>query len=251
VVGILVVAIRDPLEPVADGRPLSGPALTSPIEAILGHDFTRPELLREAMTHRSALQGKRRRRGWSSNERMEFIGDRVLGLLIAEWLVERFPKEHEGDLGHRLGALVSQPVLAAVAEEIGLGEALAVAANEARDGVRKRASVLADALEAVLGALYFDGGIDVARNFIRRAWLNVMEEQREPPKDSKSTLQEWMHARGLGAPEYIVVSRAGPPHAPEFVMTVSVAGCSGTGKAGSKRATEQLAAQELLRVLGV
>ena len=114
---------------------------------------------------------------------MEFIGDRVLGLLIAEWLVERFPKEHEGDLGHRLGALVSQPVLAAVAEEIGLGEALAVAANEARDGVRRRASVLADALEAVLAALYFDGGIDAARNFIRRAWSNVMEEQREPPKD--------------------------------------------------------------------
>ena len=130
---------------------------------------------------------------------MEFIGDRVLGLLIAEWLVERFPKEHEGDLGHRLGALVSQPVLAAVAEEIGLGEALAVAANEARDGVRRRATVLADALEAVLAALYLDGGIDAARNFIRRAWSNVMEEQREPPKDSKTTLQEWMHARGLGA----------------------------------------------------
>jgi ribonuclease-3 len=245
-----VVAIRNPLEPDTDERPLSGPALTTPIEAILGYDFTRPELLREAMTHRSALQGKRRRRGLSSNERMEFIGDRVLGLLIAEWLVERFPKEHEGDLGHRLGALVSQPVLATVAEEIGLGEALSVAANEARDGVRKRASVQADALEAVLGALYFDGGMDAARNFIRRAWFNAMEAQREPPKDAKSTLQEWMHARSLGAPEYIVISRAGPPHAPEFVVAVAVAGCGGTGKAGSKRAAEQLAANDLLRMLG-
>jgi ribonuclease III len=250
-VGILVVAVRDPLEPAADERPLSGSALTTPIEALLGHDFARPELLREAMTHRSALQGKRRRRDLCSNERMEFIGDRVLGLLIAEWLVERFPKEHEGDLGHRLGALVSQTVLAAVAEEIGLGEALAVAANEARDGVRKRASVQADALEAVLGALYLDGGIDAARNFIRHAWSNVMEEQREPPKDSKSTLQEWMHARGIGAPQYIVISHAGPPHAPEFVVTVAAAGCSGTGTAGSKRAAEQLAARDLLRVLGV
>ncbi len=223
--------------------------MSTPIETILGHDFARPELLREAMTHRSALQGKRRRRGWSSNERMEFIGDRVLGLLIAEWLVERFPDEHEGDLGHRLGALVSQPVLAAVAEELGLGEALAVAASEARVGVRKRASVQADALEAVLGALYLDGGIDPARAFVRRAWCHVMEAQREPPKDAKSTLQEWMHARGLGAPEYVIVSRTGPPHAPEFVVTVAAAGFSGTGTAGSKRAAEQQAATDLLRVL--
>jgi ribonuclease-3 len=227
------------------------PALTTPIEAILGHNFTRPELLREAMTHRSALQGKRRRRRGSSNERMEFVGDRVLGLLIVEWLVERFPNELEGDLGHRLGALVSQPVLADVAEEIGLGEALAVAANEARDGVRKRASVLADALEAVLGALYLDGGLDPARDFIRRAWSNVIEEQRRPPKDAKSTLQEWMHGRGLGAPEYFMVSRAGPSHAPEFVVTVAAGGFSGTGTAGSKRAAEQRAAQDLLQALGV
>jgi ribonuclease-3 len=202
------------------------------------------------MTHRSALQGKRRRRRWSSNERMEFVGDRVLGLLIVEWLVERFPNELEGDLGHRLGALVSQPVLAAVAEEIGLGEALSVAANEARDGVRKRASVLADALEAALGALYLDGGLDPARDFIRSAWSHVIEAQRQPPKDAKSALQEWMHSRGLGAPEYIMVSRVGPPHAPEFVVTVAAGGFSGSGTAGSKRAAEQLAAQALLQALG-
>jgi ribonuclease-3 len=223
--------------------------LTTPLEAMLDHDFVRPELLREAMTHRSALQGRRRRRGWSSNERLEFIGDRVLGLLIAEWLAERFPDEHEGHLGHRLGALVSQPVLATVAEQIGLGETLSIAANEAREGIRKRASVLADALEALLGALYLDGGIEPARKFVRRAWSNVMEQQREPPKDPKSALQEWMHARGLAEPAYVIASRAGPPHAPEFVVTVAACGLSGSGVAGSKRAAEQLAAKDLLRLL--
>ncbi|HET7883771.1 MAG TPA: ribonuclease III domain-containing protein, partial [Acetobacteraceae bacterium] len=108
--------------------------MTTPIEAILGYDFARPELLREAMTHRSAVRG--RGRGKGSNERMEFVGDRVLGLLIAEWLAERYPGEQEGDLGRRLAVLVSQPILAEVADAIGLGEALAVAPGEAKAGVR-------------------------------------------------------------------------------------------------------------------
>jgi ribonuclease III len=249
VVAILVVAVRDPLEPVGDGRPLSGFALTIPIETILGHQFARPDLLREAMTHRSAVSA-RGRRGRGSNERMEFIGDRVLGLLIAEWLAERFPREQEGDLGRRLALLVSQPVLAEVAETIGLGEALSVAPGEARAGVRKRATVLADALEAALGALYLDGGLDRARGFVRCAWDGVMSRQGDPPKDAKTSLQEWVQARGLGLPDYVVVSRVGPPHAPEFVVTVAAGGLAGSGTAGSKRAAEQLAAQELLRVLG-
>jgi ribonuclease III len=160
--------------------------LSTPIEAILGHDFTRPELLREAMTHRSALFGRGRGHGRSSNERMEFVGDRVLGLLIAEWLAERFPREQEGDLGRRLALLVSQPVLAVVAEQAGLGETLSVAPGEARAGVRRRATVLADALEAALGALYLDGGIERARDFVRRAWTGVMEAQEAPPKDAKN-----------------------------------------------------------------
>ena len=137
-----MVAVRDTLEPSADGRPLSVGALTTPIETILGHQFARPELLREATTHRSAVHGRGRTRK-GSNERMEFIGDRVLGLLIAEWLAERFPREQEGDLGRRLAVLVSQPVLAEVAEAIGLGETLAVAPGEAKAGVRRRATVLA------------------------------------------------------------------------------------------------------------
>src|SRR5690348_8000179 len=115
-------------------------ALSTAIETILGHEFSRPELLREAMTHRSAIHGRTRGKGRDSNERMEFIGDRVLGLLIAEWLIDRFPREQEGELGRRLAHLVSQPVLARVAEVIGLGEALSVSPGEARAGVRRRAT---------------------------------------------------------------------------------------------------------------
>jgi ribonuclease III len=245
-----VVAVRDSLEPSVDASALSASALSLPIETILGHAFVRPELLREAMTHRSALHGRGRARGKGSNERMEFVGDRVLGLLIAEWLAERFPREQEGDLGRRLALLVSQPVLAEVAETIGLGEALSVAPGEAKAGVRRRATVLADALEAALGALFLDGGLEQAREFVRRAWDGAMTRLETPPRDAKTMLQEWVQARGLGLPEYVVASRVGPPHAPEFVVTVSVGGSTGSGTAGSKRAAEQLAAQDLLRVLG-
>jgi ribonuclease-3 len=250
-VGILVVALRDSLEPAADERPLSATTSITPVEAILGYAFTRPELLREAITHRSALSGRGRGRGTGSNERMEFVGDRVLGLLIAEWLAERFPREQEGDLGRRLALLVSQPVLATVAEQVGLGETLAVAPGEARAGVRRRATVLADALEAALGALYLDGGLERARDFVRRAWAGVMDGQEAPPKDAKTALQEWVQARGMPLPDYVVASRVGPPHAPEFVVTVAVGEFQGSGAAGNKRAAEQLAAQDLLRVLGV
>ncbi len=231
--------------------------MTAPIEAILGHEFARPDLLREALTHRSAVHRSAPGSGSkgpgskasASNERLEFMGDRVLGLLVAEWLVERYPREQEGELGRRLAQLVSQPVLASVAEEIGLGVALSVAPGEARAGVKQRATVLADALEAALGALYLDGGLDRARDFIRRAWAEVMAAQASPPKDSKTALQEWMQARGTDLPVYVEASRSGPPHAPEFVVTVTAGGLTGTGRAGSKRGAEQRAAQDLLRTL--
>jgi ribonuclease-3 len=220
--------------------------LPDPFEDILGHAFTRPELLREALTHRSAAHSPSRRKGAGSNERLEFVGDRVLGLLMAEWLAERFPDEQEGGLGRRLGHLVSQPVLAEVAEQIGLGAALEVSPGEARAGVKRQATVLADALEASLGAMFIDAGLEPARNFIRRAFAEVMETQAAPPKDPKTGLQEWAQARGLELPHYIVASRAGPSHSPVFVVTVAVAGRTGSGTAGAKRAAEQLAATDLL-----
>ena len=219
--------------------------MSTPIEAILGHDFARPDLLREALTHRSALHGRARARG--SNERLEFIGDRVLGLLMAEWLAERFPHEQEGELGRRLAHLVSQPVLAVVAESIGLGAALSVSPGEARAGVKRRATVLADALEAALGALYLDGGLECARGFVRRAWDGCMQAQVEPPKDAKTALQEWAHKQLREQPVYRVAARSGPPHAPEFTIEVTVGPITGTGTAGNKRQAEQLAAADLLR----
>ncbi len=221
--------------------------MSQTLDAILGYRFIRSDLPREALTHRSALQGRQLGRGSSrgSNERLEFIGDRVLGLLIAEWLADRFPDEQEGDLGRRLASLVSQPVLALVAERIGLGEALSVAPGEARAGVKRRATVLADALEAALGAIYLDGGLEPARGFVRRAWNDAMLAQEVPPKDAKTALQEWAQKRGLDLPEYRVTERSGPSHAPVFVVTVTVAGVSGEGTAGNKRAAEQLAAEHL------
>jgi ribonuclease-3 len=237
------------------------PALLETIENILGHNFARPDLLREAMTHRSALRptGRSSRKqgaragthGSGSNERLEFIGDRVLGLLMAEWLIERFPHEQEGDLGRRLALLVSQPVLAEVADAIGLGEVLTVSPGEAKAGVRRRATVLADALEAALGALYLDAGLDRARAFIRRGWEGVIAAQAEPPKDAKTALQEWVQARSLVLPRYEVTARSGPPHAPVFEVTVSAGIFTGTGTAGSKRAAEQLAAEALLGSVGL
>jgi ribonuclease III len=217
------------------------------LDGILGYRFIRSDLPREALTHRSALQGKRPGNGplVGSNERLEFIGDRVLGLLIAEWLAERFPEEQEGALGRRLASLVSQPVLAHVADTIGLGEALSVAPGEARAGVKRRATVLADALEAALGAIYLDGGLEPARDFVRRAWDAAMTAQGAPPKDAKTALQEWAQKRGLELPAYTVSARSGPPHAPVFEVTVNVGAWRGTGKAGSKRAAEQLAAEQL------
>lgn len=220
----------------------AGPPAAHPVEAILGHVFARPDLLREALTHRS-LAG---RRGGFSNERLEFLGDRVLGLLVAEWLSEAFPREQEGALGKRLAHLVSQPVLARIAEEIGLAAAIVVAPGEAKVGVKRRATVLSDALEAVLGALYLDGGLAPTRDFVRRAWAGPFAELTSPPSDAKTRLQEWAQARGAELPVYTVIARSGPPHAPEFVVAVRAAGRGGQGSGGSKRAAEQAAAADLL-----
>ncbi len=217
----------------------------------MGRAFARPALLTEALTHRSAAhghrgRGKHERRGAGSNERLEFVGDRVLGLVVAEWLIERFPEEQEGELGRRFAYLVSRPVLAGIAERLGLQEALAIAPNEARAGVGALANTLADAMEAAIGALFLDAGLDEARRFVRGAWAAAMEGQVQPPKDAKTALQEWLMARGLPLPAYTETERTGPSHAPSFVVTVSGAGQTGTGTGTNKREAERLAASDLL-----
>lgn len=274
------MAVRDPLEPAAARHQLSAvPTEPAPdtapdttpggdpasahdadaqfrvAEAILGHRFANPGLLHEALTHRSAAHGRRgqhrrgERRGVGSNERLEFIGDRVLGLVMAEWLLERFPEEQEGELGPRHAHLVSRKVLAVIADAAGLSQALAIAPNEARAGVGLLANVLADAMEASIGALYMDGGLDAARRFVRTAWQSSMDALVLPPKDPKTGLQEWLMARGQPLPIYQVVDRSGPSHAPRFVISVSGCGKTGTGQAGSKQMAERLAAADLLERL--
>ncbi|MBV1798828.1 ribonuclease III [Siccirubricoccus sp. G192] len=210
----------------------------------VGHRFARPELLRQALTHRSAADPRRDQ--LDSNERLEFIGDRVLGLLMAEWLAERFPEEREGELGRRLSALVAWDSLAKVAEALDIGAVLLVPAGENRAGLTTRQNVLADALEALLGALYLDGGLDAARILVRREWEAMVGADLRPPKPAKSRLQEWMLGRGLGLPEYQLVSAAGPSHLPLFVVSVSVAGREAEGMGASKRAAEEMAAEAWL-----
>ncbi len=215
--------------------------------ARLGHGFARPELLVQALTHRSAADPKRSQ--LDSNERLEFLGDRVLALLIAEWLSERFPEEREGDLGKRLGVLVARDTLARIAESLNLAAVLRVPHSEGRAGLRERANVLADAVEALLGALYLDGGLPAARALVRREWEAQMGADPRPPMSAKSRLQEYTLGRGLGLPEYRLVSTTGPSHQPVFVVAVSAAGREAEGMGESKRAAEQVAAEAWLAQL--
>ncbi len=174
------------------------------------------------------------------------MGDRVLGLVVAEWLSERFPHEQEGQLGPRLAVLVSRETVATAAERIGLTPVLTLGANEALAGVGRLSTVLADAMEAAIGALYFDGGLDPARRFIRATWSPLMDTQIIPPKDPKTALQERVLARGPALPDYQTVSSQGPSHAPHFVVTVAAVGKTGTGRGSTKRAAEREAALDLL-----
>lgn len=213
--------------------------------AFLGHQFSRHELLAEALTHRSAAGAK----GVGSNERLEFIGDRVLGLVIAEWLIERFPDEQEGKLGPRLAALVSKPTLARIAAAHQVGAMLKIPPGEAKRGVGEQATVLADAMEAMIGALYLDAGLAKAQSFIRQLFAHELSEQAAPPKDPKTALQEWALRRALPLPHYAVLDQSGPSHAPRFIVQVRVGEASATASAGAKRAAEQEAARHLLESL--
>ena len=236
------MASRNPLEPNPDRHPLTGSAF--------GYTFQRPDLLREALTHRSAVPRHAGRASKArSNERLEFIGDRVLGLLMAEWLAERFPDESEGLLARRHADLVAEPQLAAIGLELGLSDLLIVAPNEARAGVGRGVAVVADGVEAVLGAIYLDGGLDAARRLVRDAWAGAIGAQADPPKHPKSDLKEWLEARGETLPPFVELSRTGPAHAFEFTVTVAAMGHTGRGTASTKQLAERDAAADLLRQL--
>lgn len=233
---------------VGDERHQRGNRSPDSLAALLDHRFADPDLLCEALTHRSAAQGEGRR---FSNERLEFLGDRVLGLVIADLVLEAFPDAPEGELARRLTALVRREALAEVAGGIGLGDFLQLSEAEARTGGRANPSLQADACEAVIGALYLDGGIEAARRFIFAHWKPLLEKAGAPLPDPKTRLQEWAQARALPLPEYRLVAETGPAHEPEFTIEVRLAGAPPTrAKAGTKRAAEQDAARAMLAAIG-
>jgi ribonuclease-3 len=215
----------------------------------LGHAFARPELLQRALTHSSA-----RARGPKTHdyERLEFLGDRVLGLVVAELLIEKFPDAREGDLARRFNRLVRKETCAEVADGLDLGAFVIMSASEAQSGGRGKQTILGDACEAVLGAVFQDAGYDAARAIIRRLWSGRIDGGAPPLRDAKSALQEWAQGRGLALPEYSETAREGPDHAPRFTTRVELEGIEPAhGEGASKRDAEQSAATAMLVREGV
>lgn len=214
--------------------------------ARLGHDFARSDLLIQALTHGSMDSGQR-----PDNQRLEFLGDRVLGLVIAEALFAADPQASEGQLAPRLNALVRGETCADIAREVGLGEVLKLGRSERLSGGRRKEALLADAMEAVLAAVYLDAGLEAARGVILRLWAGRLADVAEDARDAKTALQEWAQAQGMPPPVYEMTDREGPDHAPVFTITVRLAdGRQAQAQAaGAKRGVEQAAAAALLALV--
>jgi ribonuclease-3 len=219
--------------------------MTESLPEILQHVFSDPGLLEEALTHGSVMGAH-----GGDYQRLEFLGDRVLSLVVAELLYRAYPKENEGKLARRFVALVRREALAEVAAKIGLGDHLILSPSEAESGGRKNPSLLADVCEAVIAALYLDGGLAPTAAFINRHWKALMAREETPPTDAKTSLQELLQGRGLPLPVYRIVGRTGPDHAPEFTIEVAAGDARPvTGLGLSRRAAEQQAAAAALVLL--
>ena len=219
------------------------------LSARIGHDFADPALLKLALTHASARAGERPN---DDNERLEFLGDRVLGLAIAELLANSFPKAREGELARWFNHLVRAETCAEIAQEWELGTFILMSGGEAGSGGRGKKTILANACEAVLGAIFADGDYDAARAVIHRFWKAQLDTLELAAPDAKSLLQEWAQGRRLPLPRYLEIAREGPDHAPRFTAEVQIDGVAperGTG--ANKRAAEQAAALAMLLREGV
>jgi ribonuclease-3 len=220
------------------------------LEARLGYTFKDATLLDRALTHISAADGGNPR--LNSYQRLEFLGDRVLGLVIAEMLFEEYATRAEGEMSQRLSELVSADTCAEIAAVMDLGAAVKMGVGEARSGGRKKKALLADVCESVIAAVYLDGGLEAARALIDRFWRDRLLHPRRPLRDGKTALQEWALSRGLGTPVYKQVERAGPDHNPIFRIEVTVDGRDpAIGEARSKRTAEKAAAIAFLTREGV
>ncbi|MCG7393965.1 ribonuclease III [Microvirga sp. ACRRW] len=213
----------------------------------LDYRFQKPELLDEALTHVSAP-----RSSGKSYQRLEFLGDRVLGLAISEILYKTFPGAPEGELSRRLAELVRRESCAEIAIAWDVGPFLKLGAGEAHSGERRNQTILADVCEAIIGAVFLDGGYEPARDLVERAFKAMIEAPRRALRDPKSALQEWAQGRGLPPPTYTVAEQTGPDHAPKFRVMVKVKGRDTEfGNGTSKRIAEQAAARSLLLREGV
>jgi ribonuclease III len=212
------------------------------LEATLRHRPANPGLFERALTHAS--------QGEDNYERLEFLGDRVLGLTIADWLYGLFPDEPEGKLSRRLNVLVSRDTCAEVARELGVAPWLRLGKQALADGAFESDNILGDVVESLIGALWLDGGLEAARRFIRSAWASRVDCHDKAPKHPKSALQEWAAANNRKAPAYEVVGRSGPHHAPTFVVQVSIRGVGEAQAEGlNKQEAETAAAEALLEKL--
>jgi ribonuclease-3 len=215
----------------------------------IDYRFTDESLLDRALTHISALSGKSRS---GSYQRLEFLGDRVLGLVVSDMLLRAFPKADEGELSKRLADLVRKEACADVARAMDLGAAIRLGNSESNAGGRRRVAILADVCEALIGAVFLDGGYAAAASLVDKFWSERMHAAARPPRDAKTALQEWAQGRGLPTPSYKEVERKGPHHNPEFRVAVLLPNrdpAEGQGK--SKRAAEQAAAAAMLAREGV
>ena len=211
----------------------------------LSHDFSRPGLLEVALTHASAASSAA-----DTYERLEFLGDRVLGLAVVDLLMDRFPDEDEGALARRHAGLVDRQSLADVARALELGTFVRSSPGESASGIRDNRTVLADVMEAVIGAVYRDGGLAAVKPIVARLWGPLMERDAKPPVDAKTALQELVQGRGAALPRYEIIDRSGPDHRPSFTVEVAVDGYRPVRGAGtSKRAAERDAAERFLRAL--
>ncbi|HEY0212589.1 MAG TPA: ribonuclease III [Paenirhodobacter sp.] len=211
----------------------------------LGHSFTRPELLLRALTHSSIGSATR-----PDNQRLEFLGDRVLGLTMAEALFRADRAASEGQLAPRFNALVRKETCADVARQIGLGDVLKLGRSEMMSGGRRKEALLGDAMESVIAAVYVDAGFDAAQALVLRLWGDRISHVEDDARDAKTALQEWAQARGLPPPSYETIARQGPDHAPVFTIQVRLeSGETEQATAGAKRQAEQAAAKALLQRL--
>lgn len=218
-------------------------AALAALEQRIGHRFADRELLERALTHSSLSADKRVR----DLERLEFLGDRVLGILTAETLWRRYPEMEEGELAPRLNALVRKETCAKAALAFGLDELIRMSPHEAEAGGRKKKAILGDACEAFLGALYIDGGLDAARRAYDLFWTPNIEDLSRGHRDPKTALQEWSQERKKGAPHYVVVSSGGPAHAPAFSIEARIDGYNpARGEGKSKREAQMNAAAAFL-----